>query len=307
MGGDQFNPSPCMKQQRSQIADALREYGVVIDFQSVGGGCISDAGHVRLRRHDGSTQSLFVKNNDSSFLDNFQCEAEGLSALRSADAIVVPEVIDTFESGGRSWLICQWIDQGRQGKGFYEAFARNLAELHRKTAGNQIGWDRDNYLGAARQINSSCDDWPDFVAEHRIGFQIRWADEQGLADPSLQSDCEQIVRRMHELLDGRDGSSSLLHGDLWSGNYLCDQDGRPVIIDPAVYCGCREAEFGMIRLFGSCPGAFYDAYQDAWPMPDGWQRRVSVYVLYHLLNHLNLFGTGYLGQCRQMAAEILRS
>ena len=112
---------------------------------------------------------------------------------------------------------------------------------------------------------------------------------------------------MPELLQGRDDETSLLHGDLWSGNYLCDERGEPVVIDPAVYRGCREAEFGMIRLFGACPPTFERAYCDTFPLPDGWHRRVSVYVLYHLLNHLNLFGSGYLGQCHQVTDEILRS
>jgi fructosamine-3-kinase len=122
----------------------------------------------------------------------------------------------------------------------------------------------------------------------------------------LQRDCEQIIDLMDDLLEGREDQTSLLHGDLWSGNYLCDREGDAVIIDPAIYYGCREAEFGMLRLFGSCPGDFYESYLDTFPLPAGWQRRVSVYVLYHLLNHLNLFGTGYRSQCQRLAAEILR-
>jgi fructosamine-3-kinase len=111
---------------------------------------------------------------------------------------------------------------------------------------------------------------------------------------------------MDQLLAGRDPQTSLLHGDLWSGNYLCDCEDRPVVIDPAVYYGCREAEFGMLRLFGSCPDDFYESYMETFPLPGGWQHRVSVYVLYHLLNHLNLFGSGYHDQCKRLAAEILR-
>ncbi len=296
-----------MKQQSTGLQAALGDYGDVIDCQSVGGGCISEAVHVRLRKPDKTTRSLFVKSNDASFLDNFQCEAAGLRQLGEADAIRVPKVIDVISASGRVWLVTEWVEQGRRGSDFFETFAVGLAKLHQQTAGSQIGWQRDNYLGAAPQINSPCPDWPEFFAQHRIGFQIRWAAEQGLGDASLKSDCQQIVNRMPQLLDGRQDTTSLLHGDLWSGNYLCDADGQPVIIDPAVYRGCREAEFGMLKLFGSCPAEFYQAYQQAWPMPAGWQRRVNVYVLYHLLNHLNLFGSGYLGQCRQVAAEILGS
>ncbi|MEM9646268.1 MAG: fructosamine kinase family protein, partial [Planctomycetota bacterium] len=111
--------------------------------------------------------------------------------------------------------------------------------------------------------------------------------------------------RMDDLLDGRKRGVSLLHGDLWSGNHLCGPGGEVVLIDPAVHQGCPEAEFGMIELFGSCPPRFYDAYLDTNPFSDGWQRRVRIYVLYHLLNHLNLFGAAYAGQCQTMASKIL--
>lgn len=296
-----------MTQQTTALRKVLGSRGTVVDCRSVGDGCISEAMQVRLEAADGSLESLLVKSNEASFLDNFQCEAEGLRQLHAAGAIRVPEPLDVSQSAGKSWLVCEWIEQGRRGQDFFERFGEQLAKLHRATAGERIGWDRDNHLGAAPQMNASAESWPEFFAEHRIGFQIRWAQKQGLADRALQDDCEAIMARMDQLLEGRDLGTSLLHGDLWSGNYLCDADGQPVIIDPAVYYGCREAEFGMIRLFGSCPGTFYDAYQAHWPMPGGWQRRVDVYVLYHLLNHLNLFGSGYLGQSRQLAAEILRS
>ena len=181
-----------------------------------------------------------------------------------------------------------------------------LAKLHRQSRGHEIGWHRDNFLGAAPQPNARCDRWAEFVALHRMGHQLRWAINQGHSDELLTRDVNVIIQRMDDLLDGRADETSLLHGDLWSGNYLCDDMGRPVIIDPAVYRGCREAEFGMLKLFGSCPPEFYHAYQTAWPMPEGWERRTDIYVLYHLLNHLNLFGSGYLSQCRSLASSILR-
>jgi fructosamine-3-kinase len=199
------------------------------------------------------------------------------------------------------------IVQGRGGSSSaaYRRFARQLADLHRTTAGKRIGWERDNYLGSAKQPNTPHETWAEFVADQRIGFQIRWARDQGLADRQLQSDCETIIARMAGLLDGRQDQTSLLHGDLWSGNYLFDAHGQPAIIDPAVYYGCREAEWGMIAWFGSCPAAFDQAYQERWPMPEGWQRRIQVYKLYHQLNHLNLFGSSYAGICRSTARRIL--
>lgn len=278
----------------------------VDDVRAVAGGCISEANRVAIRRDDGRRDVLFVKRNDASFLDNFRCERDGLVRLREPSVIAVPVPLAVGETNGSSWLITGWVEPGRPDDGFFARFGRELAELHRVTSGDRIGLERDNYLGAAEQSNGASESWPRFVADRRIGFQLDWAQRQGLASGGLAAACGQIIDRMEELLGGREDKTSLLHGDLWSGNYLCGDEGQPVIIDPAVYYGCREAEFGMLRLFGSCPGEFYEAYQQAFPMPSGWQRRVSVYVLYHLLNHLNLFGSGYLTQCQTLAAEILR-
>lgn len=291
--------------QRS-LKELVPSFSDLIDVQSVGGGCISDAKCVRYRDAEGRSRVVFAKSNSESFLSNFQAEWEGLLQLGRPEVISVPTPIAVGIAGGSSWLITAWIDQGRRGGDYFRRFGEQLAQLHRATLGQKIGLDHQNFLGSARQINTPCDRWVDFFAEHRIGFQIGWAVDQGLADEGLRRDCQQIVDTMDDLLAGRDEETSLLHGDLWSGNYLSDSDGNPVIIDPAIYHGCREAEFGMIRLFGSCPSEFYEAYHDTFPLPDGWQRRIGVYVLYHLLNHLNLFGSGYHGQCRSLATEILR-
>ncbi|EMI21676.1 Fructosamine/Ketosamine-3-kinase [Rhodopirellula maiorica SM1] len=279
---------------------------------------------------------VFAKSNDPGFIDNFQSECDGLTALAAADTILVPKPIEVGVAAERAWLITEWVETRPLSPNFFADFGRQLAELHRVTAGSQIGWRSDNFVGSAVQPNTATASWADFVAENRIGFQLRWAIDQQRADAKLRRDVAAIAAAMPELLAGRADDTSLLHGDLWSGNYLCgsgrhceerhcegrhyeerdreerdgechDYDSRvPVILDPAVYYGCREAEFGMLKLFGSCPPEFYDAYQSTWPLPDGWQRRTNVYVLYHLLNHLNLFGGGYLAQCHQVASEILR-
>ena len=272
----------------------------------VGGGCISDAYQVQVTGPDGKTSRLFVKSNDATFLDNFEAECDGLTRLAETGAIRVPEPLAVGHVANQAWLIIRWIDQASRSTDFFERFGRALAQMHRCTSGHQIGLPRDNYLGAASQINQSTATWTEFVANHRIGYQVQWASDQGLADRELVSDCEAIIARLDELLAGRPNSTCLLHGDLWSGNYLCDSQGFPVILDPAVYYGCPEAEFGMLRLFGSCPTDFYESYEQESPLNAGWQRRVSVYVLYHLLNHLNLFGRGYYDQCRSLAKEILR-
>lgn len=294
-----------MSDLASALAELWTDFGELVDSRGVGGGCISQANRVTVRDRAGQQRTLFAKSNSPEFQENFEAEWDGLRRLAETRTIRVPEPIAVGSAGGRAWLVMQWIEPASTGSGFFTAFGRDLAAMHRASRGTQVGLSRDNYLGSARQVNTPSDSWSDFFAEHRIGFQLRWAVDQGLADAALRRDLETVVERMPQLLSGRAEETSLLHGDLWSGNYLADASGRAVILDPAVYHGCREAEFGMIRLFGGCGEEFYQAYQEAWPMPDGWQRRVSVYVLYHLLNHLNLFGGGYASGCRQTAAEIL--
>ena len=278
----------------------------VVHEESVVGGCISDARQVVTTDREGRRVQWFAKCNAPSFLGNFEAEGDGLTRLAATEAIASPKPEAIGVAADRSWLITRWIAQVTPGPDYFEQFGCALAELHRCTCGASIGLDRDNYLGAARQINQTRDRWVDFVAEHRIGFQLRWGMDQRLVDRPLRQACEQIIANLDQLLEGRREETSLLHGDLWSGNYLCNNRGRPVILDPAVYYGCREAEFGMLKLFGSCPPSFYQGYQQVFPLAAGWQRRVNVYVLYHLLNHLNLFGSGYHDQCRAMAVRILR-
>ncbi len=279
----------------------------VIHQQRVTGGCISDSCQVLTQDGEGRQQHWFAKSNQLSFLGNFKAEADGLERLAAVSSIATPQPEAIGAAGDRVWLIMPWIDQGPPANAFFHDFGTGLAEMHRCTSGTRIGLDRDNFLGAATQVNRPVDRWIDFVAENRLGFQLRWGADQQLIDGSLRRGCEEVIDRLDQLLDGRSEETSLLHGDLWSGNYLCSDEGRPVMVDPAVYYGCREAEFGMLMLFGSCPPSFYHSYQQALPMTAGWQRRVNVYVLYHLLNHLNLFGGGYYGQCQQMAEQILRS
>lgn len=295
----------------SELAEVLSPWGRVRSCREVGGGCISAAFEVTLdheRAGEPPGDRLFVKRNARSFLDNFQCEADGLRRLASVGAIGVPEPFQAAATQNHAWLVTAWIDTAgdrRKDAGFYETFGARLAELHRRTRGETIGLQHDNWLGAARQINRSMSTWNEFVQVNRLGVQLRWAVDQGHADTRLRQDIETIIERVPELLQGREEATSLLHGDLWSGNLLCSAAGDPVIVDPAVYYGCREAEFGMIRLFGGCPQAFYRAYEEVAPFPDGSHRRIDVYVLYHLLNHLNLFGSGYAASCRDVASRLL--
>lgn len=280
--------------------------GRVLDIAPVSGGCISQASRVVVDTGNATPRTWFVKSNEADFMENFRCESEGLRRIADTGAIRVPVPIATGEADGRAWLVIDWVETRRAERDFFPTFGEQLAALHRSTHGAAIGLDHDNFLGAARQPNRATDSWVEFVAVRRLGFQLRWGVDNGRIDNALRQSVEELIRRLPEVLKGRDEPTSLLHGDLWSGNYLTAGDGQPVLIDPAIYRGCREAEFGMLRLFGNCPESFYQAYLTAWPLPDGWQRRTQVYVLYHLLNHLNLFGGSYADSCHRTAAEILR-
>ena len=165
-----------------------------------------------------------------------------------------------------------------------------------QAASGPFGFEEDNYIGATPQPNAWTDDWVTFFAEQRLGFQLRLAADNGFGG-ELARLGERLLSRLGELIDEPAEPACLLHGDLWGGNYLCDAEGQPVLIDPAAYYGRREAELAMTTLFGGFDSAFYGAYEEAWPLAPGSAERLEIYKLYHLLNHLNLFGGGYLGGC----------
>jgi protein-ribulosamine 3-kinase len=190
----------------------------------------------------------------------------------------VPKVFSHGVEGGQAYLLLEYLDL--QGNGDFAALGRMLATLHRKTA-TRFGWQRDNYIGATPQANGWCDDWAEFWRERRLRPQFERA---GLK-----------LEFAEKLLENHRPQPSLLHGDLWNGNVGFTPEG-PVIFDPAVYYGDREADLAMTELFGGFPREFYQAYRQAWPLPPGYEKRKHLYNLYHLLNHLNLFGGGYLGQ-----------
>lgn len=289
--------------QETLISSIVAQWGTVVDSRAIGGGCMSDAMRVTVRDSNGTKRDLFVKCNQAGFAENFRCEFDGLRQLAAVGVIRTPEPMCVDTIGDTTFLVMEWIEAGRQSD--FGLLGQQLADLHRRSSGRQIGLQYDNFLGATRQINTSSSDWIAFVQEQRIGAQLRLAIDAGLIDAACKRDIESIIHAMPSVLAGREEMTSLLHGDLWSGNYLFDSSNQPVVIDPAIYYGCREAEFGMLLLFGGCPPEFYESYNNAWPLPPGWQQRCKVYVLYHLLNHLNLFGGSYLNQCKRVSREIV--
>jgi protein-ribulosamine 3-kinase len=224
----------------------------------------------------------FRKTKDANWADAFAAEADGLEALRPH--IRAPKVLDLGIEGGKAFILLEHLDL--RGGGDYAALGRMLAAVHRET-GPRFGWARDNYIGLSPQQNGGCDEWAEFWLEKRMRPQFAWAMKKGfkLEMPDLT------------LLDGHHPQPSLLHGDLWNGNAGFTADG-PVVFDPAVYYGDRETDLAMTELFGGFPAEFYRAYNEAFPLSPGYDKRKPLYNLYHLLNHLNIFGGGYLAQVK---------
>ena len=224
----------------------------------------------------------FRKTKDASWADAFAAEADGLEALRPH--IRVPKVLDLGIKGGKAFILLEHLDL--RGGGDYAALGRMLAAVHRQT-GPGFGWARDNYIGLSPQQNGWCEDWTEFWRTRRMRPQLELAKRNGfeLEEPGL------------ELLGNHRPLPSLLHGDLWSGNAGFTADG-PVVFDPAVYYGDRETDLAMTELFGGFPAQFYRAYNEVFPLPPGYEKRKQLYNLYHLLNHLNIFGGGYLAQVK---------
>lgn len=256
----------------------------------VGGGCIHQAALLTTT----SGRRLFVKRNHASFWAVFETEAAGLLALAGARVPRVPKPYAVGREGDQAYLIIEAVDAVRAGVGFHARFGAELAELHRTMRAPQCGFERDNHIGSTPQPNPWTTDWFAFFAAHRLGYQVQLSRRNGLLDSSAERDAERLCARLPDLLPPLDdGGASLLHGDLWAGNYLCAADGAPVLIDPAVYFGHREADLAMTALFGGFDPDFYRAYHHHWPLVSGFRERFALYNLYHLLNHLNLFGAAY--------------
>jgi len=259
------------------------------------GGCINDA-----RVLSGGDRRYFVKLNAASALDTFIAEAEALEAIAATETIRAPHPIAHGQAANQAYLVLEALDFGSPGSDGWSSMGRQLADLHRHTA-ERFGWHRDNVIGSTPQSNRQHDRWPDFYREERLRPQFDLARNNGFR---FDRACE-VLDAVEAILDGHAPEPSLLHGDLWSGNASFLADGTPVLFDPASYYGDRETDLAFTEFFGGYPRDFYDAYAKAWPVPDGYERRKTLYNLYHVLNHANLFGSSYADQAQQMIHEIL--
>jgi fructosamine-3-kinase len=232
----------------------------------------------------------------------FEAEADGLRELRSANAIRVPKILDCGIRDGEAYLEMERFSFESTSSAVEASLGEQLALLHRHTE-NRFGWFRDNTIGLTPQVNNWCDDWIGFFRRYRLEFQLELARSKGYG-ADLDGPGARLSHRLPELFTDYEPVPSLLHGDLWGGNWGC-VDGEPVIYDPAVYYGDRESDIAMTMLFGGFGKSFYAAYEKAWPMAPGHERRLKLYRLYHVLNHLNLFGRSYLRQAISLLDELL--
>jgi protein-ribulosamine 3-kinase len=266
--------------------------------RAVGGGCINHASVL-----EGDDRRYFVKLNDPDRLAMFTAEFAGLEEIRRSGTLRVPTPVCHGIADGRSYLVQEYLDlSGRGGPASYVALGHGLAAMHRVTQ-EDYGWHIDNTIGSTPQPNRRDTDWIRFWRERRIGFQLELAAANGWGG-RLRQQGERLLEALPALLPAR-LAASLLHGDLWSGNHAFTSDGTPVIFDPAVYYGDRETDLAMTELFGGYSSHFYAAYDEAWPLDPGYPVRKTLYNLYHVLNHLNLFGGGYLSQAERMIASLL--
>ena len=262
------------------------------------GGCISRS--LVLRGQDG--RRFFVKLNQAARLSMFEAEAAGLAELAAAEAVRIPLPLTHGVAADQSFLVIEWLDLGHAGNSSWAQFGEQLARLHRKSR-RAFGWYRDNTIGSTPQANSETLDWVEFYRDQRLRPQLELAARNG-ATKRLLNDADRLLSHLGGFFSSYQPQTSLLHGDLWSGN-VGFSAALPVLFDPAVYYGDRETDLAMTELFGGFPAAFYAAYQAAWPLDKGYAVRKLLYQLYHLLNHFNLFGEAYVQQSQRAINRLL--
>lgn len=272
-----------------------QEFGQkVVHSSMLAGGSIASSWKLDLE--NGESKVLKINPKEEMVL----AETFGLKELAKSGEMRVPKV----EISEGDWLIMEFIQSGQKSSDFFQRFGRGLANLHRHESGS-FGLEMDNFIGETAQLNTEHrHSWVDFYFENRLHYQVNLALEKG-APHKLMDTFHAIESNVKTLLKESKERPCLIHGDLWSGNYLVDSDQNPVLIDPAVYYGHREAELAMTKLFGGFDPEFYEAYQEEYPLQDRYKERLPLYELYHVLNHFNLFGGHYFDQSLELMGKYL--
>jgi protein-ribulosamine 3-kinase len=279
-----------------QIEQATGSAFHIAGNQSVGGSSINMACRVA----DGDRQ-YFIKTNRVRYADMFEAETQGLVEMAASKTVRVPEAICHGSFDKQCFVVMEYLELA--GSADMVLFGQQLAAMH-KVKVDRFGWCIDNTIGSTPQPNSQTANWIDFWREHRLGFQLELAESNGYGG-ELQRLGERLLSDLPVLFESYQPEASMLHGDLWSGNYGGLIDSEPVIFDPAFYYGDREADLAMTTLFGGFGGNFYAAYNEVWPLDDGYAVRKVFYNIYHIINHLNLFGGGYHEQAISMIKNVL--
>lgn len=265
----------------------------LISVSAVGGGSINDA-----YRFETNAGKFFIKKNSSSrFPQMFEKEILGIRLLSSAKEIQVPEVVASGVNGDEAFLILKFIESAVRSKSFWVDFGKNLANLHKYSA-SFFGLNHDNYIGSLFQSNLNHENWADFFREERLERQVKLARNSGRIGRETMNAFDRFYLRIEEIFPKE--PPALVHGDLWGGNFMVDEKGNAVIIDPAVYFGHREMDLGMSQLFGGFDRQFYEAYHRQYPLEKDWEKRLDYCNLYPLMVHVNLFGGGYLGSVNRI-------
>ncbi|MCO4792790.1 MAG: fructosamine kinase family protein [Bacteriovoracaceae bacterium] len=279
-----------------QIKTEIQEYlgHDIVHSSILSGGSIGST----LKLDMSDSRSYVLKINPK--IEMVKSEVDGLNELRKTGEIKVPE-IHLYKDNS---ILMEYIRPGSKSEHFFAKFGQALAKLHRHESGS-FGWESDGFIGSTPQINTEFrHSWVDFYWQNRLVYQVELALLKG-APKKLKDRLVAMESNSRELLLESALRPCLIHGDLWSGNFLIDDSGEVVLIDPAVYYGHREAELAMTKLFGGFEDSFYTSYNDEYPLPPGFEDRLGLYELYHVLNHYNLFGGHYLDQSLDLMAKYI--
>lgn len=286
--------------------DAIAEHitnntGIAFEInssQGISGGCINTAFMIT-----NGTEKYFVKMNQHSRADMFRAEFQGLNELYKSHTLRVPQPVCTGVAESQCYLVLEFLEMGSANHAGAQTLGKNLAAMHQVTS-EQFGWDMDNTIGSTPQINNSSSDWIEFWKYQRLGFQLDYAERTGKNGRVIERGYR-LCESLDYFFDNYTPTASLLHGDLWSGNYAYLKNGEPVIFDPATYYGDRETDIAMTELFGGFSPDFYTEYNQCYPLDTGYKTRKTLYNLYHILNHMNIFGGGYMSQAENMIDLLL--
>lgn len=289
-------PEELKKDIESLLAEKQGSAVLISEMRSVGGGCINEAYAIQT-----NIGKYFIKyNSASAYPEMFEKEAAGLKILANTKTVEIPEVIVAAKTDNYAYLMLQYIETGLSSRNFWNDFGTKLADLHRNTS-EYFGLDHTNYIGSLIQKNSTHADFFNFFISQRIEPQLKEARNKGAFSLGETRYFDSLFNSLNNIIPIE--KPALIHGDLWSGNFMVTRDGSPCLVDPAVYYGHREADIAMTQLFGGFQPEFYHSYNQAWPMEKDWQKRMDIFNLYPLLVHVNLFGGSYARQVLQIIRQ----